>query len=192
MFISIVWYTLKMAVSTTETCRWVATREETRCIKAHSLIFCTLNFFIFQNILTASGAHPPPQKMNIVESIPGIKRPGREADQTSPSIAELRMTAAEPPLPPLVFVGRTGRGSSWKRNNCLFLCVSVICRFTEPYLASLCEPFSEIQCCVHTLTLTYALILKLYFFTYNLSKLRHVWIYDRSSSGSYWKSVQNM
>jgi len=46
--------------------------------------------------------------MGTGEPFPGIKRPGREADQTSPFSAKLRMTGAEPPLPLLVFVERTG------------------------------------------------------------------------------------
>ena len=45
----------------------------------------------------------------------------------------------------------------------MLFCGSVIGSFTETYLACVCEPISDIQCCVHTVTLTCALILKFYF-----------------------------
>ena len=58
--------------------------------------------------------------MDTEEPFSGIKRPGREADETSPSSTELRMTGAEPPLPLLVFMGWTRTGSSGKRKYMQF------------------------------------------------------------------------
>jgi len=52
--------------------------------------------------------------MNTVEPFPGIMRPRPEADQTSPSSAELRMTGAESPLPLLVSVWWTRQRTSDK------------------------------------------------------------------------------
>jgi hypothetical protein len=48
-------------------------------------------------------AQPPIQNVPGVLT-PGIKRPGREADHSSPSSAEVNMPEATPPLPQYVFM----------------------------------------------------------------------------------------
>jgi hypothetical protein len=51
------------------------------------------------NILTGSGAHPAP-----IRRMPGIKRPGREADNLPPASAEVKNMWIYTPTPPHVFM----------------------------------------------------------------------------------------
>jgi hypothetical protein len=46
-----------------------------------------------------SGAHPASYPMGTGGFSPGVKRPGREADHSLPSIAEVKNDGAIPPLP---------------------------------------------------------------------------------------------
>jgi hypothetical protein len=48
------------------------------------------NFSIHHRIQNGSGAHPPSYAMGIRGSFPGVKRPGREADHSTPSSAEVK------------------------------------------------------------------------------------------------------
>jgi hypothetical protein len=58
---------------------------------------------------TGSGAKPQPNFMGNADAMPpGIKRPGREADFSPPSMPTLRMSGAMFPLTLYVFMTRAG------------------------------------------------------------------------------------
>jgi hypothetical protein len=48
------------------------------------------NFSIHHRVQNGSGAHPASYPMGIRGSFPGVKRPGREADHSPPSSAEVK------------------------------------------------------------------------------------------------------
>jgi hypothetical protein len=48
------------------------------------------NFSLHHRVQNGSGAHPASYPMGTVGSFPGVKRPGREADHSSPSSAEVK------------------------------------------------------------------------------------------------------
>jgi len=50
-------------------------------------------------VQTYSGAHPASYPIVTGVSFPDVKRSGREADQSPPSSAEVRMLGAIPPFP---------------------------------------------------------------------------------------------
>ena len=97
--------------------------QHTRCCTTNTLYhsafvdFLYIKFFHFPKRSDRLWGPPSPLIYGHREPFPGINRPVREDDQTSPSSAELGMTGSEPPLPLLVFVGWPGTGSSRKRQN---------------------------------------------------------------------------
>jgi hypothetical protein len=63
------------------------------------------NFSLHHRVQNNSGAHPASYPMGTRGSFPGVKRPGREADHSPPSTAEVKkMSGAIPPLPQYAFV----------------------------------------------------------------------------------------
>jgi hypothetical protein len=52
-----------------------------------------------RSVQTGSGAEPAAYLVGSVGSYPGVKRPGREADNSPPSNAEVKNGGAIPPLP---------------------------------------------------------------------------------------------
>jgi hypothetical protein len=48
------------------------------------------NFSLFHRVQTGSGAHPAPYPMGIADPSLEVKRPWREADNSSPSVAEVK------------------------------------------------------------------------------------------------------
>jgi hypothetical protein len=48
------------------------------------------NFSLHHSVQTASGAHPASYPMGTRCSFPGVKWPGREADHSPPSSAEVK------------------------------------------------------------------------------------------------------
>jgi hypothetical protein len=56
-------------------------------------------FSLRHRVHTGSGIHPFPYRMGNGASFPGVKRPGREADLSPPSSAEVKMRGAIPPFP---------------------------------------------------------------------------------------------
>jgi hypothetical protein len=48
------------------------------------------NFSLHHHVETGSGAYPTPYSMGTRGFFPGVKRPGREADRTPPSSAEVK------------------------------------------------------------------------------------------------------
>jgi hypothetical protein len=59
--------------------------------------------FFHHSIQTATGTHPASYPMRTSGSFPGVKRPGRETDDWSPTSAEVKNCGAILPLPPNVF-----------------------------------------------------------------------------------------
>jgi hypothetical protein len=56
-------------------------------------------FFVTHSVQTGSGAHPASYSVSTVGSFLGVKRPGREADHSPPSSAEIKNGGATTPLP---------------------------------------------------------------------------------------------
>jgi hypothetical protein len=56
-------------------------------------------FFLFHNVQTGSGAHPASFPLGTGGPLLGVNRPGREADHSPPSSAEVKNVGARPPLP---------------------------------------------------------------------------------------------
>jgi hypothetical protein len=56
-------------------------------------------FSLLHSVQTGSGTQPDSCRMGNGCSFPGVKRPGREADYTPPSSAEVKNGGAVPPLP---------------------------------------------------------------------------------------------
>jgi hypothetical protein len=54
---------------------------------------------LFHSVQTSSGAHQPPIQWTLQDPSPGVKRPGREADDSFPSSVEAKNGGAIPPLP---------------------------------------------------------------------------------------------
>jgi hypothetical protein len=48
------------------------------------------NFSLHHRVQNGSGAHPASSPISIMGSFPGVKQPGREADHSSPSSAEIK------------------------------------------------------------------------------------------------------
>jgi len=48
------------------------------------------NFSLYHRVQNCSGAHPVSYSMGTGGSFPGVKRPGREADQSPPTSAEVK------------------------------------------------------------------------------------------------------
>jgi hypothetical protein len=65
----------------------------------HSFLGRTRNFSILHSFQTGSGAHPASYPMGTEGSFPGVKRPGREADRSPTSNAEVKNGGAIPALP---------------------------------------------------------------------------------------------
>jgi hypothetical protein len=57
------------------------------------------DFSVLHSVQTGSRAHPAFYPMGIVDSFPGDKAAGREADHSPPSSAEVKNGGAIPPLP---------------------------------------------------------------------------------------------
>jgi hypothetical protein len=57
------------------------------------------HFSLLYSIQTDSGAHSASCPVGNGGSFPGVKRPGREADHSPPSSAEVKNGGALPPLP---------------------------------------------------------------------------------------------
>jgi hypothetical protein len=55
-------------------------------------------FSLFYSVQTSSGAHPASNPIDSGGSFPGIKRPGREADHSPSSSAEVKNGGTIPPL----------------------------------------------------------------------------------------------
>jgi hypothetical protein len=60
--------------------------------------------FSSPNIQTGSGVHPTSYPMGTGGSIPGVKRPGSEADHHPPTSDEIRKTWVYTSTPPYVFM----------------------------------------------------------------------------------------
>jgi hypothetical protein len=55
-------------------------------------------FSLLLSTQTGSGAHPASYPMGTGGAVPGVKRPGREADHSPPSSAEVKNGETIPPL----------------------------------------------------------------------------------------------
>jgi hypothetical protein len=55
-------------------------------------------------VQTGSGVHPTSYTMGAGGSFPGVKRPGREADHSPPTSAEVKKIWIYTPTPPYVFM----------------------------------------------------------------------------------------
>jgi hypothetical protein len=60
--------------------------------------------YLFQCFQTGSGAHPASYPMGTGALSPGVKRPGREADHSPPTSAEVNKTWIYTSTPPYVFM----------------------------------------------------------------------------------------
>jgi hypothetical protein len=56
-------------------------------------------FSLLHSVQTGSGAHPASYPIGSRGALPGAKRPGREADHSSPTSAEVKDGGAIPPVP---------------------------------------------------------------------------------------------
>jgi hypothetical protein len=59
-------------------------------------------FYLLHVVQTGSGIHPTSYPMGTGSSFPGVKRPGREADQSPPTNAEIKkiwIYTSTPPTP---------------------------------------------------------------------------------------------
>ena len=56
-------------------------------------------YSVLHSVHTGSGAHPTSCPMGAGSVSQGVKRPGREADRSHPSSAEVKNGGAIPPLP---------------------------------------------------------------------------------------------
>jgi hypothetical protein len=63
-------------------------------------------FSLLHIVQTGSGAHPAYYRMGTKALSPGVKRPGREADHSSPTSTEVKKTWIYPSTPPYVFISR--------------------------------------------------------------------------------------
>jgi hypothetical protein len=59
------------------------------------------NFSLNHRVQNGSGAHPASYPMGIVDSFLGVKRPGREADHSGPSSAEVKNAWSYTSTPPI-------------------------------------------------------------------------------------------
>jgi hypothetical protein len=59
------------------------------------------NFSLHHRVQTGSGAHPVCYPMGTRGSFPGVNRPGREADHSPPSSAEVRNAWGYTSTPPV-------------------------------------------------------------------------------------------
>jgi hypothetical protein len=60
-------------------------------------------FSLLQVVQTGSGVHPTSYPMGTGGSFPGVKRPGREADHSPPSSAEVKKMWIYTSTPPYAF-----------------------------------------------------------------------------------------
>jgi hypothetical protein len=63
------------------------------------------DFSLLHNVQTDSGAHPAFSPMGTGGDFPGAKWPGREADHSPPSNAEIKNDGVIPPLPHMSSLG---------------------------------------------------------------------------------------
>jgi hypothetical protein len=61
-------------------------------------------FPLLHVVQTGSGAHPASYPMETGDSFPGVKWPGREAHNSSPTSAEVKKTWIYTSTPPYVFM----------------------------------------------------------------------------------------
>jgi hypothetical protein len=61
-------------------------------------------FSILQNVKTGCGAHPPSHQMDTGVPYPGVKQPGREANHSPPSSADIKNAWSCNSTPPNVFM----------------------------------------------------------------------------------------
>jgi hypothetical protein len=61
-------------------------------------------FSLLHIVQTGSGVHPTSYKMGTGGSFPGVKRPGREADHSPPTSAEVNKMWIYTSTPPYVFM----------------------------------------------------------------------------------------
>jgi hypothetical protein len=59
------------------------------------------NFSLRCRLQNGSGAHPASYLMGTTDSFPGVKRPGREADHSPPSSAEVKNACIYTSTPPI-------------------------------------------------------------------------------------------
>jgi hypothetical protein len=60
-----------------------------------------VNFSLHHRVQNGSGAHPASYPVGTRGSLPGVKRPGREADHSSPSSAEVKECVEYTSTPPI-------------------------------------------------------------------------------------------
>jgi hypothetical protein len=65
------------------------------------ICFNYVNFSLHHRVQNGSGTNPPSYPVGTRDSFPGVKRPGREADHSPPSSAEVKNAwryASTPPI----------------------------------------------------------------------------------------------
>jgi hypothetical protein len=75
------------------------------CFKAFSFIYVSLQEFSLLHLLqTGFGVHPTSYTMGTGGSFPAVKRPGREADHSPPTSAEVKKMWIYTSTPPYAFM----------------------------------------------------------------------------------------
>jgi hypothetical protein len=84
------------------------------------------NFFIHHRVQTGSGAHPASYPMGTRGSFPGVKRPGHEADHSSPYSAEVTNAWGYTSAPQYAFMVWCLVTNKKHRDNFIFYLVAMV------------------------------------------------------------------